>query len=118
MALTKTDRKVIHAGNGSATVFPYGFPILSDAHLSVIVTDAAGVETTLSPSLYAATGLGGLGGGSVTYPLDGPAIATGSRLTIVRTVPYTQTTVLSNQGGYYPEVVERRFDEIYRTTTR
>jgi hypothetical protein len=28
-------------------------------------------------------------------------------------VPYTQTTVLSNQGGYYPEVVERRFDQIY-----
>jgi len=113
MALTNTDRKVIHAGNGSATVFPYGFPILSDAHLSVILTDAAGAETTLSPSLYAATGLGGLGGGSVTYPLGGPAIATGTKLTIVRTVPYTQTTVLSNQGGYYPEVVERRFDEIY-----
>ena len=113
MALTNTDRKVIHAGNGSATVFPYGFPILSAAHLSVILTDAAGAETTLSPSLYAATGLGSQGGGSITYPLDGPAIATGTRLTIVRTVPYMQTTVLSNQGGYYPEVVERRFDEIY-----
>ena len=113
MALTNTDRKVTHVGNGSATVFPYGFPILNDAHLSVIITDAAGVETTLSPSLYAAAGIGSLGGGSVTYPLAGPALATGTRLTIVRTVPYTQTTVLSNQGGYYPEVVERRFDEIY-----
>ena len=113
MALTNTDRKVTHAGNGSATVFPYGFPILSDAHLSVIATDAAGIETTLSPSLYAATGIGTLGGGSVTYPLAGAALAAGTTLTIVRTVPYTQTTVLSNQGGYYPEVVERRFDEIY-----
>lgn len=36
-----------------------------------------------------------------------------TKLTIIRTVPYTQTTVLSNQGGYYPEVVERRFDQIY-----
>ena len=113
MALTNTDRKVTHAGNGIATVFPYGFPILSDAHLSVITTDAAGVETTLSPSLYAATGIGTLGGGSVIYPLAGTALATGTKLTIVRTVPYAQTTVLSNQGGYYPEVVERRFDEIY-----
>lgn len=113
MALTNTDRKVTHAGNGSAAVFPYDFPILSDAHLSVITTDAAGVETTLSPSLYAATGIGGLMGGSVTYPLAGPPLAVGTTLTIVRTVPYTQTTVLSNQGGYYPEVVERRFDEIY-----
>lgn len=113
MALTTTDRKVIHAGNGSATVFPYGFPILSDAHVSVIFTDAAGGETTLSPSLYAATGIGSLTGGSITYPLDAAPIPAGTRLTIVRTVPYTQTTVLSNQGGYYPEVVERRFDEIY-----
>ncbi|WP_425066972.1 hypothetical protein [Reyranella sp.] len=113
MALTNTDRKVTHAGNGSATVFPYGFPILNDAHLSVIITDGAGVETTLSPSLYAAAGIGSQGGGSVTYPLAGAALATGTRLTIVRTVPYTQTTVLSNQGGYYPEVVERRLDEIY-----
>jgi hypothetical protein len=113
MALTNTDRKVIHAGNGSATVFPYGFPILSDAHLSVIFTDAAGGETTLSPSLYAAAGIGSLTGGSITYPLGAAPIPAGTRLTIVRTVPYTQTTVLSNQGGYYPEVVERRFDEIY-----
>lgn len=113
MALTNTDRKVIHTGNGSATVFPYGFPILDAAHLSVIYTDAAGVETTLSPSLYTATGIGGLAGGSVTYPKSGSAIAADTKLTIVRTVPYTQTTVLSNQGGYYPEVVERRFDEIY-----
>lgn len=113
MALTNTDRKVIHAGNGSATVFPYGFPILSDAHLSVIFTDAGGGETTLSPSLYAATGIGSLTGGSITYPLDAAPIPAGTRLTIVRTVSYTQTTVLSNQGGYYPEVVERRFDEIY-----
>lgn len=113
MALTNTDRKVTHAGNGSATVFPYDFPILSDAHLSVVVTDAAGAETTLSPSVYAATGIGGLAGGSVTYPLAGAALAAGTGLTIVRTVPYTQTTVLSNQGGYYPEVVESRFDEIY-----
>jgi hypothetical protein len=113
MALTNTARKVIHAGNGSATVFPYGFPILSDAHLTVIFTDAAGGEATLSPSLYAASGIGSLTGGSITYPLDAAPIPAGTRLTIVRTVPYTQTTVLSNQGGYYPEVVERRFDEIY-----
>ncbi|WP_422034749.1 hypothetical protein [Reyranella sp.] len=113
MALTNIGRKVTHAGNGSATVFPYDFPILSDAHLSVILTDVAGVETTLSPSLYAATGVGTLGGGAVTYPLAGAGLAAGTKLTIVRTVPYTQTTVLSNQGGYYPEVVERRFDEIY-----
>lgn len=113
MALTNTDRKMIHTGNGSATVFPYSFPILDASHLSVIYTNAFGAETTLSPSLYTVSGIGALAGGSVTYPKSGSAIASGTKLTIVRTVPYTQTTVLSNQGGYYPEVVERRFDEIY-----
>lgn len=113
MALTTTTRKVIHDGNTSATVFSYTFPILAASHLSVIYTDADDVETTLSPSQYSATGIGGLSGGNVTYAPAGAPIATGTKLTIVRTVPYTQDTVLSNQGGYYPEVVETRFDLIY-----
>tara|TARA_R110000868_G_scaffold411706_1_gene707821 strand:- start:41246 stop:42283 length:1038 start_codon:yes stop_codon:yes gene_type:complete len=113
MALTTTTNKVIHDGNASATVFPYTFPILSASHLTVIYTDEDDVETTLSASQFSVTGIGGRTGGSVTYPLTGSPIATGTKLTIVRTVPYTQTTVLSNQGGYYPEVVEARLDQIY-----
>lgn len=113
MSLSTTINKVIHSGNASATVFAYTFPILDASHLSVIYTDADDVETTLSASLYSVTGIGGRTGGSVTYPLSGSPIATGTKLTIVRTVPYTQTTVLSNQGGYYPEVIEARFDYIY-----
>ena len=113
MALTTTTNKVIHDGNASATVFPYSFPILSASHLTVIYTDADDVETTLSASQYSVTGIGSRTGGSVTYPLAGSPIAAGTKLTIVRTVPYTQTTVLSNQGGYYPEVIEARLDQIY-----
>ncbi len=113
MSLSSTARKVIHNGNASATVFAYTFPILSASHLSVIYTDAAGVETTLSASLYSVTGMGSLTGGTVTYPLTGSPIAAGTKLTIVRTVPLTQLTTLSNQGGYYPEVVEQRLDLIY-----
>jgi len=113
MALSTTANKVIHNGNASATVFPFTFPIPSASYLSVIYTSALGVETTLSSSLYSVTGIGSLSGGSVTYPLSGSPIATGTKLTIVRTVPYTQGTVLSNQGGYYPEVVEARLDLIY-----
>lgn len=113
MAVSTTSNKVIHNGNAAATVFPYGFPILDASHLAVVYTDPAGAETTLSPSQFSVTGIGSRGGGSVTYTRSGAPIAVGTKLTIVRSVPYTQTTVLSNQGGYYPEVVERRFDEIY-----
>lgn len=91
----------------------FAFPVLDASHLDVIVTDADGHETSLSASAYGVSGIGAPTGGAVTYPLAGAPLATGTKLTIVRTVPYTQTTVLSNQGGYYPEVVERRLDEIY-----
>ena len=80
--------------------------MLDSAHLAVIRTDAAGVETVLAPSLYSVSGVGNPSGGSVTFPLTGVALAAGNKLTLLRSVPYVQGTVLSNQGGYYPEVVE------------
>ena len=113
MSLSSTINKVIHSGNETATVWPFSFPVHEMTHLAVFFTDGTGSETVLSPSLYDVSGIGDPAGGSVTYPLSGSPIASGTKLTLLRTVPYTQTTVLSNQGGYYPEVVERRFDQIY-----
>ena len=110
MALTTTANRVGFSGNSTTTVWPFTFPIPDASYLSVIYTNAAGVDTTLSSSVYSVTGIGTTTGGNVTYPLVGSPIATGTRLTLVRTVPYTQTTVFSNQGGYYPEVLEARLD--------
>jgi len=113
MTLSTAANKVIHNGNASATSFPFSFPVYAATDLSVIYTDAGGNALTLSPSLYSLTGIGSLTGGAVTYPLSGSPLAFGETLTILRTVPLTQLTVLSNQGGYYPEVVERRLDYVY-----
>lgn len=117
MSLSSTTNKVIYSGNGATSMWPYSFPVLEADHLAVIFTDGDGIETVLPASVYSVDGIGDPAGGSVTYPLLGSLIAapipTGTKLTLLRTVPYTQTTVLSNQGGYYPEVVERRFDQIY-----
>lgn len=112
MALSTTARKVVHDGNGVATVFAFTFPIPEASQLSVVYTDADGDETTIASTSYSVTGIGTTGGGAVTYPLSGSPIAAGTSLTIARTVALTQPTVLTNQGGYYPEVVERRLDEI------
>lgn len=112
MSLSTTANKVIHDGNDSATSFSYTFPIQSTDDLVVIYTDADGVETELTPSQYSVTGIGTTTGGAVTYPLTGSPIATGTLLTILRTVAETQPTVLSNQGGYYPNVVEAALDRI------
>ncbi|MBL0898065.1 MAG: hypothetical protein IBJ17_05115 [Reyranella sp.] len=113
MSLSTTTNKIIYQGNGYTTQWSFSFPVLDADHLGVILTDAGGLETVVAASAYAVTGIGAPTGGSVTYPLSGAPIPNGTKLTLVRTVPYTQDTVLSNQGGYYPEVVERRFDEIY-----
>jgi hypothetical protein len=117
LSLSSTTNKVIYSGNGATSVWPFSFPVLEADHLAVIFTDGEGIETVLPASVYSVDGIGDSAGGSVTYPLLGGPIAapipTGTKLTLLRTVPYTQTTVLSNQGGYYPEVVERRFDQIY-----
>ena len=47
---------------------------------------------------------------------DGPSLIRDTEIEQdlkLRVVPLTQTTVFSNQGGYYPEVVEGRFDRVY-----
>lgn len=110
MSLSTTAAKVVLSGNGATTVWPYTFPIPDTASLQVYFTDSAGVQTLLSSTLYSVTGINAPGGGNVTYPLSGSPIASGTKLTIARVVDYTQSTVFTNQGGYFPQVTESRFD--------
>ncbi|MCX7364197.1 MAG: hypothetical protein NTV97_20485 [Alphaproteobacteria bacterium] len=82
------------------------------ADLVVIYTDVTGSDFTLSPSQYGATGFGVDLGGSVTYPLAGAPIGTGSKLTIYRDVAATQPTSISNQGAMWPQVIEGALDRL------
>ena len=118
MTVTSSTNKVIASGDGSNTVFNFPFIAVAASDISVIYTDADGVETVLSASAYtlainaAAPGaIWGLGG-TVTYPLVGPPIAVGTTLTIVRELPITQTTTISNQGALYPQVIEQALDYV------
>lgn len=112
MTVKTSTNVAVGLGNGVTTQFNYGF-IIPDASMAVIVyTDAAGVQTVLSPTQYGITGLGDDNGGAVTYPLVGPPIAAGTSLTIRRVVPYTQPVALKNQANYFPEVVEAALDNL------
>ena len=99
--------KTIVLGNGSATQFSFSFIGVATAYVAVIYTDAFGNQTTLSQgsgssqyqiSLNSAPqgGLWGIGG-TVTYNPGGTPIATGTTLTIYRTLPLTQAISLQNQ---------------------
>src|SRR5258708_36616134 len=50
-------------------------------------------------------------GGTITYNPGSP-IATGTTLTIQRVVAGTQPTTLSNQGAFWPQVIERALDRV------
>ncbi len=96
-------------GNGSVKTFPYGFKILDAKHIRVVFISALGDVSDLSLETgdYTVTGVGSEAGGNVVKAT--PLLA-GQTLTIVRRLPLTQDTSLENQGAYYPEVVEQRFD--------
>lgn len=115
MTVSAILNKIIYSGNGATTVFPFTFPGVVAADIQVYSTSAAGVITLVSTSLYTLlltapaspnpTGAGG----SVTM---GVAPASGTLLTIIRTMPLTQATSLANQGTLYQSVVEAAIDNV------
>lgn len=112
MTVSSTSSRVVYTGNGVATTWPFAFKVSQAADLVVIQTDATGSDFTLSPSQYGATGFGVDLGGSVTYPLTGTPIASGTKLTIYRDVAPTQPTSISNQGAMWPQVIEGALDRL------
>lgn len=88
-------------GNGVTTSFPYPFlmPAAADAVVSIINANVTPNTTTvLTPTQYTVAGVGNSSGGSVTYPVSGPPLATGYFIVISRVLPFVQTTSISNQG--------------------
>lgn len=110
MTVSSSVNKIVGAGNGVTTVWPFSFKVFDATHLTVIYTDAVGADTTLAPSAYVVAlnaDQNNNPGGTVTYA---PAIAAGTALTILRVVPYTQEADIENQGAFYPSVLERAYD--------
>lgn len=113
MTIETTASSVTYQGNSATTVFTYGFLIPAAADAVVSLTDIAGNTTeTLDPSTYTITGLNDANGGTVTYPLVGSPITTASNLTIQRVLPLTQEVDLTNQDGFFPDVLESALDNL------
>lgn len=112
MTVSSSTSKIIGSGNGVTTSWPFSFKVFDPEHLVVTYTDASGDEATLDPGQYIVSlnaDQDASPGGTVTYS---PAIASGTKLSILREVPYTQATDLKNQGGFFPEVLERAIDQV------
>ncbi len=104
-------RSVVHIGNDIADEFSFEFQLLDEEFLEVYLRDnSTDVETLLEASVYSVTFTDD--GGTVTYPLSGSPISSSNSIIIKRTVPYTQETEISNQGGFQPNVIEEQLDRI------
>lgn len=114
MTISSTSRKAgPYLGNGATTEFPFGFKVFSASDVVVIHTDTGGVETTLVLTTDYTVDLeadqDASPGGTVTLPAP---LATGYKLTITSSIPQLQTIVLTNQGGFYPEVINTALDKL------
>lgn len=114
MTISSTNRKAgPFIGNGSASVFAFSFRVFAASDLEVVrITVATGVETTLTINSAYTVSLNAdqnsNPGGSIT--LTGGALASGYNLIITSAIANLQPTDLTNQGGFYPEVITDALD--------
>ena len=100
-------------GNGTASTFPFAFKVFAATDIDVIrLTTSTGVEATLVLNSDYSVSLNGdqdtSPGGTVT--LLAGALASGFTLTITSDIANLQPTDITNQGGFYPEVIEDALD--------
>ena len=112
MALTSTPRRAgPYAGTGTLTPYPFAFKVFSPTDVQVTVTDPQGLEldatfgTDYTVALHADQDA--QPGGSVA--MVRPVLA-GYSVTLTSRVPYDQPMVLTNLGGFYPEVLNDNAD--------
>lgn len=110
------DNKVSFNGNGTTTLFPYGFKILNETDLKLIHIDKAGNKTLLSSDYYV-----NMEQSYVTYPGYAPGteppeydrppvIAYGEKLIIYREVPITQNSEFGDRWPF--NEVEKSLDKL------
>lgn len=113
MTIATEDTRKQYDGNDVTTEFAFPYTFNEDADLVVVLTDG-NVDpevnhTQVLDSDYSVTGEGAGTSGLVTM-VTPPA--TGERLTIYRSIDFTQETDLSNQDAYYLETLEDALDLI------
>ena len=121
MTINSTTRKTNpFTGNGSAHTFPFTFKVFTDADIVVKKLEAStSIETTLTLGLnndYIVTlnsDQNSNPGGSVTLKSGGnnSNLASGFSLVITSDVDALQGTDLTNQGGFFPEVINDALDK-------
>lgn len=111
MAISSTVRKAgPFSGNGVATQFSFSFKVFDPDDVAVLRACALGIETRLVVGDYVIAlneDQNEVPGGVVT--LAAP-LATGCTLVLLSDVPTLQPVDVTNQGGFYPELLNDGLD--------
>mgnify|MGYP003111012244 CR=1 FL=1 len=121
MTINSTTRKTNNlAGNGNTHTYPFSFKVFADTEIVVKKLEVStSIETTLTLGLnndYVVTlsqDQNGNPGGSITLKQGGNNfnLPSGFQLVITSAVQPLQGTDLTNQGGFYPEVINDALDK-------
>ena len=114
MTISSTNRKAgPYLGNDVTTVFPFAFKVFSASDVLVVFADADGAESNLTPGAHYTVSLNANQnanpGGAVTM-LTAPE--SGTTLTITSSLEYLQQTDITNNGGFFPAVLNNTFDRL------
>lgn len=90
----------------SGASYPFEFVVFGTNEVTITVTDEDGVETVLDPSLYTVTLNDN--GGSVVLDESVECV----QVVITSAVPQTQETIITNKGGFYPDVLNKAHDKL------
>lgn len=114
MTISSENRKAgPYTGNDSTSAFPFAFKVFSAADVLVVHTDLGSVESTLTLGTDYTVALNpnqdSNPGGTVTLPAP---LTSGYLLTLTSNVANLQPTNLTNQGGFYPAVLNAALDRL------
>ena len=109
---TETRRSDRYACDGMQTEFPFAFKVFKADEIGVIVSTDGVTEAALSSELYGVSLNADQDNnpGGVVSLLTAPVI--GTILVVVSNVAYKQQIVFTNQGGFYPELLNEGYDRL------
>lgn len=99
-------------GNDSTVAFPFSFKVFADTEV-LVVSETASIESNLvlGSDYYVSLNADQNAAPGGTVVLTAP-LATGTRLTVTSALEYLQPVDLTNQGGFYPRVINNAFDRL------
>lgn len=114
MSISSSNRKAgPFACNGVTVAFPFSFKVFTTADVRVVLTDSNSVESDLALGTNYTVALNAdqdtNPGGTVTTTAT---YATGYKVTLTSQVQNLQPVTLTNQGGFYPRVINTALDRL------